>query len=447
MEKQNPLPTNLDAEQATLGSLLIDPDGLYQVKHKLAPADFYLAKHRLVYEAMLVLHDQRIPFDLRTLADELEGNGHLQDVGGPSFLTGLMTDVPTSAHVEYYADQVRHERVKRELIAAAGEMAKGVYSGNGNLPAVMAQGRSLLSRIEQLLTAENDGMGLRQSLDYYLDILEKRERDKDKPKLEFPWAQLAWLMPHLDSGDLVGLIAEPGVGKTAFLESCAERWAHLGWRVAFFHLELSTQRMLDRRMQRLSGVPIKRLQLGGQLESEDYAAVLESSTRMEHWTGEIQYVACPGWTMARILAMANRLHERQPLDVVIVDYLNKVSLADRGGGMNTAQMRGADIEDLKTALELNGWVGLIAAQFDKAAKRMRNRSLADARDTGELEDKANVGIVIDRPREADSGQRVDMAQVKVVKCNAGQEGMVSMRFVGERLSFYPLELRDRLGGS
>jgi replicative DNA helicase len=131
-------------------------------------------------------------------------------------------------------------------------------------------------------------------------------------------------------------------------------------------------------------------------------------------------------------------------DVAIVDYLNKVRVVDRNG-MNSAQLRGQDIEDFKVCLEETGVVGLMAAQFDKAAKRLKSRSLADARDTGELDDKANVGIVIDRPLDEEN-HRSETARVSIVKCNAGQEGSVEMVFRGERLMFYPVE-RVALGGA
>jgi len=200
--------------------------------------------------------------------------------------------------------------------------------------------------------------------------------------------------------------------------------------------------MLDRRMQRHTGIPIKRLQLGGQLEPEDYTQIIQATERMNTWKGELRYFHCPGWPMHRIVSTVQRLHDSDGIDVVILDYLNKVPLAEWGGRQNSAQMRGADIEDFKTMLEELGIVGLMAAQFDKSSKRARRRTLADARDTGELEDKANVGIVIDRPRD-EANVMTDSANVSIVKCNAGMAGTVQMVFKGEHLTFAGLEWRDK----
>lgn len=423
-----PLPHDADAEAAVLGSLLIDPDALVRVRPMLDPADFFLSWHKRAYEAMLALHAIGTPVDMVTLGAALAG-----EVPG-SDLTGLLTVVPTSIHAEHYAAAVRRLRVQRDLILAAARLTSAAYAANGDLPDLLAEARAAVTEAERLMLNGGDGLDLRRSLDWYLDLLEERDKMKDKPKLAFPWGDLADLMPYLAPGELVGVLAEPGAGKTAFLENCAEDWARNGWRVAFFHLELSTQMMLDRRMQRQSGVPIKRLQLGGHLDDADYPLIVDAISRMERWSGNIRYIPCPGWPMGRVVGTAQKLHEAEGLDVVVVDYLNKVRVVRRDGDMNAAQLRGQDIEDLKTAAEVHGWVALLAAQFDKSSKRARYRTLADARDTGELQDKANVGIIIDRPRDEDNVMSSN-AMVYLDKCNAGRPGVVQMYFKGDRLSF------------
>ena len=435
-------PTNLEAEEAVIGALVIDTDAIYRVKDLVQPGDFHLGKHRAIYEAMLGLHQDGVPADIVTLTDRLERDGHLEAAGGASALTDLMTRTPTSAHAEHYAGLVRDASLRRALIDEAGQIAKDAWDTGNGLPQVLARSRQRIVHVERGLAGQDDGLAMRKSLDAYLDLLQIRDRDKDKPKLEFPWTDLAGLMPYLNDGTLAAIMADPGAGKTAFMETCAERWARLGWRAAFFHLELSTQMMLDRRMQRHTGIPIKRLQLGGQLEPDDYAKIIEATERMNGWEGELRYFHCPGWPMHRVVSTVHRLYDSDGIDVVILDYLNKVPLVDRGGGQNSAQMRGADIEDFKTMLEELGIVGLMAAQFDKSSKRARRRTLADARDTGELEDKANVGIVIDRPRD-ERNMMSDTANVSIVKCNAGRAGAVEMMFKGDRLTFAGLEWRDK----
>lgn len=438
--EQTALPANTEAEEAVLGSILIDGEWVGQLRSVLDPADFFITRHEIVYQAMLALQAAGSQVDLMTVTNYLETHGTLATVGGASYVTSLVNVPVTYSHARSYADLVRQTSIRRRAIQAAGNIVKVAYA-NPCAEEVVQEAQGEISAVRRMLSCRPECMGLRESLGYYLDLLGKREADKDKPKLAFPWRGLADLMPHLDAGTLVGLVAESGVGKTSFLENCAERWAAAGWRIAFFHFELSTQMMLDRRMQRNSGVPIARLQLGGQLQSEEWDAIVAASHRIERWPGNIEYLHCPGWTMARVIAAAEEVADDAGLDVVIVDYLNKVQLADRKGDMNAAQLRGADIEEFKIGLEQHGWVGLMAAQFNVAGKHARMRSLADVRDTGELDDKANVGIVLERPRDED-GNRGGETHARVVKCNAGQEGSVPLWFNGSRLSFESMRYED-----
>lgn len=429
-------PANVAAEAAVLGSILIDGQMVFRVKAICEPDDFTDPRHRLIYNAMLDLAADGMAIDNLTVSDRLAARDQLKAAGGDGFITGLALAPVTFVHGEHYAQIVHKTAARRELIDTAAGIVKDAFAGD-EVDTLLADSRARIAGIERDLRDDDEGMALKPSVTAYLDLLEQRHAERDKPKIAFPWEELARLMPFLDSGTLVALVAEPGAGKTAFMECCAEKWAREGRRVLFFHFELSTQMMLDRRMQRHTGIPIRNLQIGGRLGDGDTTAVVQASDQIYAWPGDITYMHCPGWTMAQVTAAVRKAYELRGVDVVIVDYLNKVRMVDRNG-MNSAQLRGQDIEDFKVCLEETGIVGLIAAQFDKTAKRLRVRSLADARDTGELEDKANVGIVIDRPRD-DQGQRGEAARVSIVKCNAGQEGTIDMIFRGERIMFYPVQ--------
>ena len=180
------VPTAPDAERAVLGSIMIDPDALPRVRVILEPADFFDDGHRAVYQAILDLHKAGRPWDHVTLCAALDGRVADHE------LTALLIGVPTALHAEHYAAGVRQARVQRFLIEASGELVKRAYQG-GELSRVLADARAALAQAERLMLAGGDGLGLRASLDYYLDLLEKRERDKDKPKLELPWKEFSML--------------------------------------------------------------------------------------------------------------------------------------------------------------------------------------------------------------------------------------------------------------
>jgi replicative DNA helicase len=121
------LPQNIEAEEAVLGSLLIDPDAIIRVATFLRPEDFYVQRNGWIYAAIRDLHERREPADLVTLTDELERREQLTEIGGPPFLTSLINATPTSIHVEYYARIVERTAILRRLIDAAGQIAKLAY--------------------------------------------------------------------------------------------------------------------------------------------------------------------------------------------------------------------------------------------------------------------------------------------------------------------------------
>lgn len=435
-DKLNGLPPHsIEAEESVLGSLLIDSDILTRL-HFLEPGDFYLVKHSLIFEAFRRLAGAKIPPDLVTVSDELERMGAVADIGGFAYLTELVSNTPTAIHAEHYANIVKNYGLQRQLIDHSSQVAKIAFKRGDNVGDMVSQAEASLREIKRRLASDDHTMTLNQSIDHYLSVLERRERDKDKPKLVWPWPNLAEYTPFLTAGTLVGLIAEPGVGKTAFLENCAESWLKRGgWSVAFYHFELEPEMMQDRRMQRATGIPVARLQAGG-LSSPEWQTVIEAGANMGQWPGQIHYVHCPGWTMGQVIAHAQNLRDTSGLQVVLVDYFNKIKLSERKG-LNTAQNREQDLEDFKNLLEDNRLVGIMAAQFDKEARKNSGfKSLVDAKETSALEDKSNIGLVIRRDRD-EKGERDNLANVAVVKCNAGREGSTTLAFDGKRFLFKP----------
>jgi replicative DNA helicase len=444
------LPPNcIEAEEALLGSLIIAPDMIPRVKAFMKPEAFYLAKNKIVYEAIIYLHNKRKPADTVTITKYLEESRLLAEVGGPGFITDLMLVCPTPYAAESYAEEVIADYIKRLLIDIGSEITKEAYQANGNLNEIIGTGRQKIQAAGGLMTNDKQTLDLKSSNQFYLDLLDRRAANKDRPKLKLPWPGFSRLMPELGYGDLVSVLAEPGVGKTVFLENCAEAWAQQGWKIAFFHLELNEQTMLDRRMNRLTGkgtqspVPLRLLREPERLEQHHWNKIFEAANEAEKWPGNIHYIHSPGWTANRIISKAVDLHESHGVDIVIVDYFNKIR-TEQMNGANYSQARGMDIETLKVAFEEYNWRGLMAAQFDKNARKPGyNKRGSDARDTAELEDKSNVIIVIDRQLDGENNKRITTGQFQVVKCNVGEEGSIPVLLKGDRYRFVELEVKQQ----
>lgn len=433
-------PNSIDTENALLGALIQVNELIPRIKAFLSPKAFYLGHNQRIYEGILYLHNKRKPVDIVTLVKWLDENNHLSAIGGPGTVSDLIANCPTPYAAETYAEEIIGDYAKRQLIDFGSWITKEAYAANGNLNELMTEGRQKIQAANRLMVNDSKTLDLSTSAKFYLDLLDRRAANKDRPKLKFPWSGFNRLMPELGYGDLVSILAEPGVGKTVFLENCAEAWARQGWRVAFFHLELNEQTMLDRRMNRLTGVSLRLLREPETLHGDHWTKIFKASADIETWSGNIHYVHSPGWTANRIVAKAMEIHETHGLDIIIVDYFNKIR-TEMINGMNYSQARGMDIETLKVALEDYNWRGLMAAQFDKDSRKSnRNKRGSDARDTAELEDKSNVIIVIDRPLDSNN-KRDELGQFQVVKCNVGEEGSVDVMFKGNRYRFVELEVK------
>lgn len=444
------LPPNcIEVEEALLGSLIIAPDMIPRIKAFLKPEAFYLVKNRIVYEAILYLHSKRKPADSVTITRHLEENNYLDEVGGPGFITHLMTVPPTPYAAMSYAEDIIADYTKRQLIEIGSWMTKEAYHANGNLNEIIGTGRQKIQAAAGLMTNDKQALDLKSSNRFYLDLLDRRVADKDKPKLKLPWPGFNRLMPVLGLGDLVTVMAAPSIGKTVFLENCAEAWAQDGWKIAFFHFELNEQTMFDRRMNRLTGrgensvpVSMQLLREPERLEEAHWAKILKVTTEIENeWPGNIHYIHSFGWTANQVVAKAVELHESHGIDIMIVDYFTQIR-TNPVNGMNFSQARGADVQTLKVALEEYNWRGLMAAQFDKTSRKSKTPKRGiDARDTAEVEDKSNVIIVIEREVDEQTNKRISIGSFQVVKCNAGEEGSFAIMLKGDRLTFVELEVK------
>ena len=400
---------DVQAERAILGSLFIDPSRIGRIADTLAPADFWTERHAWVYEAMLALYRDGEVIDNVTVTDRLKQAGKLEDVGGQAYLAGLVaSSVWTHAAVDY-ARVVSRLAVLRRLVAAAGRIAQAAHQPDAIPEEVFDQARRLIDGVAPL-QLDSSVLAWRDSLgDWLAGQVEREEEAKSaNARVRFPWMALQQRVRWLRPGMLAVIAADSGVGKTLFLECCAEAWAKVGHHIAFFHFELSHQVMLDRRMARQSGVSISKIE-DGHIDEQ----IQEATGRMSEWAGGINYVHCPGWTMGQVAATARKLAARGMADVVIVDYLQKARLLG-DSGMNSAQERGQQVEVLKVVAEQLGMPILLAAQFNRSSWGPSRKSRHMIRGTGEADEKANVVILLDRevldgPQRDSSGSVVAQA--------------------------------------
>lgn len=444
---------DIKAERAAIGAMLINPDYIARVREWLDASDFHDAKNRWIYDGQCALFDQQVEPDYVTLLAWLEKEGHLTEIGGAAYLSGLANATPNAFRAESYARIVQRLGTLRRLVGVAGEIAKMAHSDNADIDDVFTRARILVDSAAPNVS-DNDLLLWLDSLSAFVDYQLERKADQIAidagevtARVRYPWKAVDHYTKMLREGTVGIVAAKPGIGKTAFMECCGESWARHGLQVAFFHFELSHKLMLDRRAARWSGMPMEEIEAGLVDQRIDAA-----NAALRLWAGGINYVHCPGWTMGRVATKIRQLHSKGLCDVAIVDYLQKARLVYMHG-QNKAQALGAAVEDLKNCAEQLGIFIQTGSQFSNAANGAERKTAAHIRDSGEPEEKANIIVTLDRVILNDDlhngsgdviareGERSPLTTARIDKNTTGRTGDAELYFNGARFAFYDREAR------
>jgi len=438
-------PQSVEAEQSVLGSILIDADAILKVADFLKPVDFYRAQHADVYEAMLALHGQREPIDLVTLADELARRERLDGVGGPAYLTTLMDSVPTAVHVEHYGRIVERKAILRNLIGAAGRIAAVGYEEANDAEVAIDRAESILFEISQRRTDggfESLSTLLGQAYDRLEYLHEHRGQIIGIPT---GLSQLDALLGGLQPSDLVILAARPSVGKTSMALNVAQHAAvREGKKVAVFSLEMSREQLALRLLSAETGINPRPLQTGFVDETDwsKIATVMNAMATAPMWIDD-----SPALTVMELRTKARRLEaEQHGLDLIIVDYLQLMQAATASRDANRVQEVSEISRGLKQlARELKVPV-LALSQLSRGVEQRGTAEprLSDLRESGSIEQDADVVIFLYRESEQNPEAEVELIKVKVAKHRNGPIGEVPVQFRKANTRFYTVAAREEV---
>src|SRR6478672_1354366 len=276
---ERPVPYDISAEEAVLGSLLLDRDAIIKVAPFLRPEDFYREAHGWIYGAVLDLYGRREPGDAVTLSAELERHGRLEVVGGYSRLIELSNHTPTAVHIEYYARIVERTAVLRRLISAGGEIAALGYSEESEVEQTLDKAEQILFGVSQRTTTK-DFASIEQVLNDYYDRIESIQHNPGGVVgVPTGYHDLDEMTGGLQPSDLIIMAARPGVGKTSLALGIAHNAAEKGSRVGVFSLEMSREQLVQRLLAVETAVDSQRLRLG-YLNDEDWHLVSDAIGRL-----------------------------------------------------------------------------------------------------------------------------------------------------------------------
>ncbi len=436
-------PANIEAEQAVLGALLIDPDAILKVATFLRAQDFYRESHRWIYEALLALHERREPPDILTVQDELERQGHLEEIGGPAYLTELMNSTPTSLYVDHYARIVERTAILRRLIHAAGQIAELAYQEANDVDEVVDRAEQIIFQISEHRSQRDlrpIGTVMRDVVDR-IDFLATHQGTIMGVPTGF--TLLDRMLGGLQKSDLIILAGRPGMGKTSLALSIAQNAAKRhDARVAIFSLEMSAEQLVQRLLSVESAIDSYRLRLG-QIHEEEWPILLEAANTLAHT--RIFIDDTPGATVTEIRTKARRLYAEHGLDLILIDYMQLMS---GGRAMGRGENRQQEISYISRSLkalarELNVPVVAIS-QLSRAVESRSDKRpmLSDLRESGSIEQDADVVLFVYREDYYDEEtDRQNIADIIVAKHRHGSTGTVSLYFRKELTQFRDLELR------
>ena len=387
-------PHNVEAEEALLGSVLINPEVLDEVVALIKPADFYIHKNGWIWEAFLALREQQMAIDFVTVQEEIERKSRLAEAGGPAYLVALINNTGTSLNAESYARIVAETSARRRILAFLNDMAKRAYAEDQKVDTSLGWG---IGELRGILERTGITIGLRpigEVASDYFDILTELYKQKDGPHIPgvpTGFIDLDKLLGGLQKRDFILLAGRPSVGKTGVMLSIARTAGEAGKRVAFFSLEMANAALVQRTLASITEVDSARLRIGDVYDSE-WPQIVQGIVQLSN---QPVYLCDRSLiTPEQIRTECIRLKSEHGLDLVVIDYLQ---LMNSGSQFNN---RVVEVSYLSRMLKLMAGdldVPIMAgSQLSRAIEQRADKRplLSDLRDSGSLEQDADVVIFI-----------------------------------------------------
>lgn len=437
-------PHSLEAEEAVIGSVLIDPETLYRVPF-LSANDFFLVKHQWIWSALLALNERRAPVDFVTVCEELNRRGQLTDVGGQAYISHLINTVPTAIHAEGYGCIVQETSIRRKLLQAASDIAQLAYEEAEDVNVVVDKAEQICFAVRP---QRHGNVTILPKLiaDYYSQLEYRYEHNGEVLGLPTGFIDLDGLVGGLKRSDVIIVAARPGAGKTSLLLNISLNAIQFKQHVLIFSLEMSSEQLAERLLSQASGIDSQQLQTAHLLD-EDWPRFIEASSHLSS-NGQGMWIDdTPGITPLQLRSVARRLHAEHGLDLIVIDYLQLMGIDIAQG--RRYENRNAEITYQSKAIknmarELNVPI-LVASQMSRAIEQRADKRplLSDLRESGSIEQDADVVMFIHREDLYDEhSEKKNIAEIIVAKHRRGKTGSVELFFRSHLTQFVNAARRE-----
>ena len=437
------MPHSIEAEQSVVGAMLMDKDAITAASEMISGSDFYQSAYGVIFDSMVELFNEGKPVDLITLQERLREKEVPAEIASLEFVRDLVTAVPTSANIKYYAQIVADKSMMRRLIKLNEEIENVCYAGKEPLEAVLEKTEK---SVFELLQRRNTGdyVPIRQVVLNALERIEKASKNKGTVTgIPNGFIDLDYKLSGLKPSDLILVAARPYIGKTAFVLNIAQYVAFKKKKsVAIFSLEMSKEQLVNRLFSLESQVDAQALRTGNMKDS-DWEKLIEGAGII----GQSQLIIddTPGISVSELRSKCRKYKLENDLDLIIIDYLQLMT----GSIGRSSESRQQEISEISRSLkglarELN--VPVIAlSQLSRAVEGRPDKRpmLSDLRESGAIEQDADVVMFIYRDEYYNKDSEYKkQAEIIIAKQRNGPVGTVHLAWLGEYTKFANLSRQD-----
>lgn len=428
------LPHSIEAEQSVIGSMIIDREAIVAASEIVTEADFYSKQYGILFESMVELNDGGKPVDLVTLQDKLREKDVPPEVSSLEFVRDLITAVPTSANIKFYANIVAEKAILRKLIRINEEIANTCYVGKESLETILEDTEK---RVFELVQKRNTGdfVPIRQVVMNAMDKIELASKNKGAVTgLATGFIDLDYRTSGFQPSDLILIAARPSMGKTAFVLNIAQYMAfHQNRTVAVFSLEMSKEQLVNRLFSLESKVDSQHIRTGN-LSDNEWEKLIESAGTI----GKSNLIIddTPGISISELRSKCRKYKLEHNLGIIIIDYLQLMS------GSGRSDNRQQEISDISRSLkslarELS--VPVVAlSQLSRAVEQRPDHRpmLSDLRESGAIEQDADVVMFIYRDDYYNKDTELkNIAEIIIAKQRNGPIGTINLVWLPDYTKF------------
>lgn len=428
-------PNDTIAEQAVLGSMLVDKDAVIAAVEILVPEDFYREDNKEIYAAMMELYGLGKHIDMITIIDQLKLRGTLEKVGDATYIATLIDNVPTTSNIESYVKIVEEKSVLRKLIKVANDILKMGYGQTEEVDTIIEQTEKKVFDVLQDRNARGYS-SLKEILVTAFDTIEKMYQNKNKVSgIESGFIDLDKKISGLNPSSLIILAARPAMGKSAFVLNIAEYVAmHDKVPVMIFSLEMSKEEIANRMLASESEVDSMKIKNGNDLTSEDWLKLGQASGRLSDIPLYIDDT--PGLTSAELRAKCRKAKLEKNIGLVIIDYLQLMESKTK------SPSRQQEISEISRSLKILAkelQIPVIAlSQLSRATESRTDHKpmLSDLRESGAIEQDADIVMFIHREDYYNpETEKKNIAEIIIAKNRSGETGTVELAWLGQYTKF------------